>query len=272
MAINLNISLEEMQSDISILTYNWNLVKVCYEVWENDIVGAWKDEKKLHLIAGVGENYINEICSGRKIKTNRRFNAEAYGNLIYYLKGDKKIIDLKILNKYIVLNNIYNELISRKRKKEDYDDINKWIVNNVGENVNYKEMLDSLKRNVIQGIDKASFVDGATGQPTPLGNLKNFLMGKGHKEVVTSEIEGYMTRLLDLLIQIDYNKISSMNEKQLKVFTGYSKQLYEKFYIESERRRIKDVEEKLLGKIHGAMIQKQREGIYKEDEEDLKNS
>lgn len=271
MTMDLNLSLEEMQSDISVLTYNWNLVKVCYELWENDIVGSWKEEKKLHLIADVGENYINEICSGRKIKTNRRFNAEAYGDLIYYLRGDRKIIDLKILNKYIVLNNIYNEINSRKRKKIDFSDINRWISNNVGENVFSKEMLDSLKRDVIQGIGKASLVDGATGKPTLLGNLKNYLMGKEHKEVVTSEIQTYMVTLLELIMKLDCNKISSMNEKQLEIFVGYSKQLYEKFHIESEVRRIKKVESQMLGKIHGSMIQKQQEDIRKEDDDDLNN-
>lgn len=270
MAVNLSISLEEMQSDISTLTYNWNLVKICYEVWENDIVRAWKEERKLYLIAGVGENYINEMCSGRKIKTNRKFNAENYEDLVYYLRGDRKIIELKILYKYIVLNNIYNEINSRKRKKIDCNDINKWVANNVGENINFKEVLNSLKKDIIQGIGKASIIDGATGKPTSLGNLKNYLMGKGHKEVVTGEIEGYMAKLLDLIMQLDCNKISSMNEEQLRVFVGYSKQLYEKFHIESEGRRIKKEEVQLLGKIHEAMIQKQKEDIRKEDEEDLK--
>ena len=54
MAIDLNNSFEEMQNDISVLTYNWNLVKVCYEIWENDIISSWKENKKLHMIAGVG--------------------------------------------------------------------------------------------------------------------------------------------------------------------------------------------------------------------------
>lgn len=114
-----DIDIVEAQKEISPITFNWCLIRLCYEMWKEDIYTAWGKKVKLHEIARVGVNYVNDLCNGKRDKAYRIYIPERQSEIQAYIMGVRKFrFELPKFNEYIVLSNLYNNLLDKKRKSK----------------------------------------------------------------------------------------------------------------------------------------------------------
>lgn len=264
-------SMEEKMEDVNPIMYNWNLIKICYDLWYDDIVKSWKSEKKLYQIAGVGQNYINEICAGRIDTSRRVFNAEKDGDLIKYLRGSKRFMQVhcKKLKRYIVLKNGYNQMNTMKRKKQDCVYLEEWLQEQCPEGKGIYECLGDLRKEIETEIQQLRLkVKNAEGKEVnlELGLIKDYLMGVNHSVVVFNEIESYILNLAQVTMNLSCDKIAQTDDRHLDILSMYSDMLSDKIHAERVWREARRVEKEQLEKIRKNEIKREEEQLEKEEE------
>ncbi len=263
-------NLEEFADKFPTLTFNWNVIRICYELWRNDIITVRKEDLKLHKIVGVGENYVNEICVGRVVKTRRLFNAQMDAELIPYLQGEKSIMDKSniALKRYVALNIACNSLAAEKKKvtlefksrniskdkidwskQEEFVKIEKWIEQQCKRDA--WEELKALKKKVITLIKGCNLTNyyGEERIKTVYGRLKQYLEGRNDEKIRLSEHQEKITYLLMAMYQMPYSMIEKLDDKNLEKLYGYIKMFYNKVEAEVKVREVKKIEQKFYGQI-----------------------
>lgn len=256
---------EELAKELPILAFNWTVIRICFELWRQDITEVRKADLKLHKIVGVGENYINEMCAGRVKSTNKLFNAEKDIILLPYLQGKKSIIEKSnpFLKKYVVFNIACNSLIAEKKKitrisKEnnitsdeiDYSKwanfrlIDEWIQQQCKGNPT--EQLDKIKQTIIDTIKFCGLSNddnqGGRGL-TIYGYLKRYLEGRNSEEVILSENQEKMALLFTAIYKMPYSMIETLDDNSLKKLYKQVKRFYEKIEVEIRIREVKKEEQ-----------------------------
>ena len=262
--------LEEFAYKFPTLTFNWNVIRICYELWRNDIIAVRKEDLKLHKIVGVGENYVNEMCVGRVVKTRRLFNAQMDAELIPYLQGEKSIMDKSniALKRYVALNIACNSLAAEKKKvtlafkgrgiskdkidwskQEEIVELEKWIKQQC--NGDSEEELKALKEKVITLIKGCNLTDyyGEERIKTVYGRLKQYLEGRNDEKIRLSEHQEKIAYLLTAMHQMPYSMIEKLDDKNLEKLYGYIKMFYDKVEAEVKVREVKKIEQKFYKQI-----------------------
>ena len=127
-------TLEDAIEEIDTFCYNWYIITLCYELWQNEIIDVYGEKMKLYKIADVGMNYLNEICACKVSRESckRTFNATKKSGVLEYVRGIRKITEITKLKEYIVLNMVYNDWLEKNYKhKEDLKAYLKFLKKNI---------------------------------------------------------------------------------------------------------------------------------------------
>ncbi|MBR5316745.1 MAG: hypothetical protein IKU39_02500 [Lachnospiraceae bacterium] len=269
-------SLEDYAQQLPVLAFNWTVIRICFELWRDDIDSARNVRLKLHKIVGVGENYINEMCAGRVRTTNKLFHAENDVMLLKHLQGKKSIMEKSnpFLKKYVALNIACNSLVAEKKKitsickkknipsdKIVYSEwaefklLDEWIQQHCKGNP--VEQLEKLKKQIIDTIkycgEKNDDDQGNRGL-TIYGKLKRFLEGRNTEKVILSENQEKIARLLSTIYEIPYSTIQKLDDDSLEELYVYVKMFYNKIEAEVNIRQVKEVERKFYEKVVGTYL------------------
>lgn len=228
------------------LQCNWILVRICFKLWKDEI----GKKVKLREIAGVGVNYISDICSGKKINVQKNFNAKDYGALCGLLGGEDYILELPALKEYALVENIKTYKIKTEKDTKEWLD---WINKNIGQTIefsNFKECEAYLEKQIIEAVEKQNIkelnYDGKY-KDTNIGLLKKYLLGQPME--VVGDIEFYLTKLLEIIVEIDCHTVEHMEESQIENYYLYAEMLYNRIKCERLRRDNLKLEKELKEKI-----------------------
>lgn len=267
--------------DIEELQYNWNIIGLCYELWKDDIIKSHNGIKiELIKIAGVGENYIPNLCNGKIKKTKRLFNCETSDiDILMLLQGKMKIsfrnsaILEKMIRKYIVVNNIYKTVTGAIRRGDDTSNKKKELIE-ICETKDYKEYIGKLKSEILIFIGKEAIrkkkSEQDTFEYTSIGLIKQFLLGKNVREdiLILGEEEEYITNVLSLLLHIKTDKLAKFSDKNLNMMHLYVKALDERVMSEVNYRKVKDYEKELSSDVLKAYNDKEDEKYKKHSKQE----
>jgi hypothetical protein len=232
----------EAVNKIPALQYNWCLVKLCFDAWHDEINKERRQKIKLHEIAGVGENYIGQLCSGKLQHTYKKFGAESNEMLYGKLKGKIKMQGIPAVSNYILMKSI--------KKPECYDgDAEKWVRKNIRKNekLNIDNLTIKFKNEAIQYIKNASLKELDNNDhyiKTDLGIIKDYLLGSEEQDCALDEIHIQMVRLLQLMLDINCDMISKMSNGELKNFITYSNVINDRLLAEQLIRGVQETEKK----------------------------
>lgn len=246
-----NMDIDAKIDEIPIITYNWNLIKICYELWD-DVAAVNGNKKQLYAIAGVGKNYISNICTGKVKRSRKIFNSGNDMMLLRYLRGEISLPEINKLKKYIVFNNMFQELLSKKRQKKNGEEEKAkegWLLEQCKDGMGINEYLKYLKECTVQAIKGESLRDEgreSDDKRTPLGHLKDYLAGRTSLEYIQGEYEATQILLMKSMERITCDKLKKMDEGTLENFYGCVKILFDRIDAERQYRRVRGVEEKLL--------------------------
>ena len=264
-------SLEEFAKELPVLAFNWTVIRICFELWRNDIIAVRKADLKLHKIVGVGENYINEMCSGRVGSTRKLFNAEKDMVLLPYLQGDSWIIDRSSLEvkRYVALNIACNSLSAEKRKitaaykkknisSNDIDWnkcksvtlLDEWIQRQC--KCNPTEKLELFKNQIIEKINcySLSNEDEKGNQGLTLyGRLKRYLEGRNSEKIILSENQEKMALLFTAIYKMPYSTIETLDDESLKKLHAHVGRFFNKIEAEVKIREVKKEEQEFYEEI-----------------------
>ena len=249
---------EELLNDIEPLQYNWNIISLCYDLWKEDIKRAYNGmEMKLHKIAGVGENYIPNLCKGERKETRKIFNCESSDtNILKLLQGERKIsfrnsniLERKI-REYIVLNNIKRGIDGNHKHKVDASISEKELIEKCGTK-DYKGYISELKQKIENLLEEEDIrkkkSEQDTFEYTSIGLVKQFLLGKNVREdvILLGEEETYISEVLTLLLKIKTDKLAKLTDKNLDMISNYVETLYNRVMAEVNYRKVKQLEKEL---------------------------
>lgn len=275
------VNIENLMDDIEELQYNWNIIGLCYELWKDDIIKSHNGIKiELIKIAGVGENYIPNLCNGKIKKTKRLFNCETSDiDILMLLQGKMKIsfrnsaILEKMIRKYIVVNNIYKTVTGAIRRGDDTSNKKKELIE-ICETKDYKEYIGKLKSEILIFIGKEAIrkkkSEQDTFEYTSIGLIKQFLLGKNVREdiLILGEEEEYITNVLSLLLHIKTDKLAKFSDKNLNMMHLYVKALDERVMAEVNYRKVKDYEKELSSDVLKAYNDKEDEKYKKHSKQE----
>lgn len=286
-------SLEEYAQELPAITFNWNVIKICYELWYEDIIAKRKADIKLHKIAGVGENYINEICAGRITSTRKLFHAETDEVLLPYLRGNQWIIEKtsRELKRYVCLNIAYNTLTALKKiivqnSNKSKTDNEEHLQNSDSDNK--KKRIESIKTDIVcleewiagqckkpikeelaiqknKLIDKikyhglGNYDDNRRWGMNVYGRLKNYLEGGNTKEVVLSENNEKIAFLFSAIYQMPYSMIESLDDKSLEELYKHVKVFYDKIETQVKVREVQKMEREFYQKVAESIRQNEED-------------
>lgn len=264
-------SLEEFAKELPVLAFNWTVIRICFELWRNDIIAVRKADLKLHKIVGVGENYINEMCAGRVTYTRRLFNAEMDVALLPYLQGDKWIMDKsnQYLKKYVALNIACNSLVAEKKQvtyayKKKYGSsdsidwskqkavvlLENWIIKQC--NGDSRKKLEELKNGIVQTIkfyNLTNYDDDGNIGVTTYGRLKQYLEGRNSEEVILNENQEKMALLFTAIYKMPYSMIETLDDDSLVKLHTHVKRFFDKIEAEVRIREVKREEQEFYEEI-----------------------
>lgn len=241
--------IEDYEANVTTFMINWNIIKLCYELWRDEIMIAWNGKIKLHEIAGVSENYINEICAGRKKTAHTTFGAEGYEErLAAILIGKEKLCSIPLIKRYIVINNMYNHNVSVKRQKKE-EDIIETICDEKDKTFSIaKETVDQLKQKIMSLLAKEPLLVYGEGRKTSLGLVKDYLLGKrkkGNREDIQYLHASRLTLLYRLIYEMDCDTIEKMDDKQIQLFEEGAEVLYKRLKAIREYREVRKADAQL---------------------------
>lgn len=234
-------------NSISNLQHNWTLVRACYSVWKDEIITARKQKIPLHEIAHVGVNYPNQLSSGKLIKTTKTFNAEACDNLMYYLQGKKRFGFNPSLDHYILLNS--DDFYTDNNSKEA------WCRRNIKSIKDYSSLSEATLgtyNQLCEDIKSTSLIELNSDNKrvkTELGKIKAYLLGQYVQEYSFDDIHKQMVKLVEILLELDTNMLSSMSDIELQQIDEYSTLLYNRIHSETYKRASIEEEKNFLNKV-----------------------
>lgn len=278
-------TLEEAKEEIDTFCYNWNIIKLCYELWENDITKAYNGKSiTLHEIAGVGKNYINEICAGKvnRETCKRTFNATQQSGVLEYVRGVVKITEPPKLKEYIVLSIVYNDWLNKSRQvkhlqgsddkklkqaEDKLKQINEWLEKNYKHKQELSVYIKSLKTNIMKQIEGLPKMVDDTNY-TPIGKIKNYLLGEYSEAKIQDKQYDYLIHIASLLIELDCDMISSFSDEDLEILEQSIGMLYRRVKAENDYRKVHKEEKSFTKKYTEGADKKYIEpkGITPEDE------
>ena len=228
------------------LQCNWILVRMCFKLWKNE---NGKNEKLME-IAGVGVNYISDICSGRKTGVQKNFNAEDYGALCGLLRGQDYILELQALKEYALVKLIKTYKIKNENDKKEWLD---WINRNIGQKNEFKDFNECeahLEQLIIEAVKNENIKElncNGKYEDTKIGLLKKYLLRQPME--VVGDIELYLAKLLEIIVEIDCHTVEHMEDSQIENYYLYAEMLYNRIKGEIMRRDNLKLEKKLKNKI-----------------------
>jgi len=272
-------NIDEAIREIDTITYNWNFISICFELWERDIIEERQNNiniEETHLskqkvslkeITGTGENYIRELCAGRKKGVSRTFNSSD-DRLISYLRGQQGFDAILVLKRFIVLNNANNYLVSLKKRKQPCSEITNWIEDNRNHKiVDIKEEIKKLKEKTKHTILQMRLKDDSG--LTALGRLRDYLLGKNNVEVAYSELQRKLVQLSVAVYELPCDVIEKFSDNEFDTAYTFAEMLFHRINAVKQYRLAKDKENKLRRDIYTKQSLKEaEERRNKEREED----
>lgn len=248
-----DIDLKEEMEDIEPITFNWNFIRLCYEAWKEEIYYAWGEKVKLHQIAGISVNFLNDLCNGKKTKTFKLFNSEGYRDIQEYLMGVSQLDYAPMsLKEYITLNNLYNLYLYDKRKSNLDGKKIKSIENNIFPkyckgNKKIDEHIKDLKESCLNTIQNTSLSD-LSGNKNSLGYIKDYLCKRIDKSMVKNNEKKLLVSMHMHTMEWDCETVAEISDQSLDILYNDLRILFDRVNAEKMYRQVRREEKEMRRK------------------------
>lgn len=243
-----DIDIAEAKKEIIPLTFNWCLIKLCYEMWKKDVNKAWIGNKKvkLHEIVGVGVNYVNELCNGKRDNAYNIPIPEGQEEIRVYLTGEQQFrFEFPQFSEYIVLSNLYNNFINKKRKSkygtQEIEEREKELSIFCKKGKKIDEYIKYLKEQCITALSEMPLSEAYGGMKNYKYIIKNYLCGIASSSKVLEKERVLLTSFHIHIRECSCEMIAGMSDKSLSVLYEditilFDRVSAEKYYREVRRK------------------------------------